>query len=117
MKASVPLDPATGMPALPAPYFWRVKPVGPEPKYAFYVYVQLRQKTLIGSLDVASQMAAQADVYGPTLADAVLVAAKDIYRDNFLRRPVPGADYRALLGDYPPKSLGPQPSIDGSADE
>jgi len=101
----VPIDPMTGMPAVPNGYFWRVRPVGSEPKWAYYVYVELRKKQIIGSTQLARAMADQADVYGPTLADAVKVTAERVYRENFARRTVPTPEYVGILGDYPPKSL------------
>jgi hypothetical protein len=89
------LDDATGLPVLPAGQFWRVsKSVG-----SSYVDVQRREKRRWGSRPVGKQHPVQKNEATP---EEILEAAEYILWKEVQS---PDADYRKVLGDYPPKRL------------
>jgi len=85
------IDKATGLPALPDGYFWRVKRFGVG---GYPLEVQLRHRVLFFSTLVASELSGN----GRT---SIFNAARNAHQQ--WRYSVATAEY---VGDYPPKTLG-----------
>lgn len=86
-------NPETGLPFLPEGYFWRVTR-GTASKY---VYVQIRKRRLIGSACVADSILSKGEVTAAKIRERAGFALKDFDPDH---------NFRAFVGDYPPKKLG-----------
>ena len=103
MKATiwgVEIDPATGMPAVPTGYFWRVKPTN----YGYVV--QLRHRRRLGSRYIGHQpISMRHDLVTPhKILDAAAYALTcDERISRHFGRSI-GVD-KSLMGDYPPKTL------------
>lgn len=85
------IDKATGLPALPDGYFWRVKKFG---SGGYPLEVQLRSRLLWFSIVEASQLSASD-------RGSIMNAARNAHQE--WRNRVATLDY---IGDYPPKTLG-----------
>lgn len=90
------LDDATGLPVLPAGQFWRVS----NSRAGNSVGVQRREKRRRGSRPVGRQHSVLKNEATP---EEILGTAEYIL---WKETQSPDADYRKVLGDYPPNKLG-----------
>lgn len=89
------IDDKTGLPELPEGYFWRVKE-----SVSIFVDVEIRKKWWVGSRQVA-----WTSMYRSQLSKQKILECARYVLSKWRRDVTETNDSRALLGDYPPKSL------------